>query len=73
MTKQETISWIFLSIAFASETETANLKEISKGEAEKLLKEENERHMKEHHNHDHGESETKKTASEKKSTIIQHT
>ena len=47
----------------------SNLKEISKGEAEKLLKEENERHMKEHHNHDHGESETKKTASEKKSTI----
>ena len=47
----------------------SNLKEISKEEAEKLLKEENERHMKEHHNHDHGESETKKTASEKKSTI----
>ena len=46
----------------------SNLKEISKEEAEKLLKEENERHMKEHHNHDHGESETKKTASEKKST-----
>jgi|TARA_B110000238_G_C16010684_1_gene388731 predicted transcriptional regulator len=29
MTEEETISWIFLSIAFASETKTADLKEIS--------------------------------------------
>ena len=29
MTKEETISWIFLSIALASETEMANLREIS--------------------------------------------
>jgi predicted transcriptional regulator len=29
MTKEEKISWIFLSIAFASETETVDLEEIS--------------------------------------------
>ena len=32
----------------------SNLKEITKDHAEKLLKEENEKHMKDHHDHEHG-------------------
>jgi hypothetical protein len=31
----------------------SNLKEITKEQAEKLLKQENEKHIKDHHNHDH--------------------
>ena len=59
----------------------ANLKEITKDQAEKLLKEENEKHMKEHHDHDHssdekisssqkGESEKKTKTTLKKSTKV---
>jgi len=49
----------------------SNQKEITKEEADKLLKEENERHIKEHqgHDHNHDQLEEKKTASPKKSKI----
>ena len=43
-----------------------NVKEISKDQAEKLLKAENEKHMKEHHNHEHDHSSDKKVTTSKK-------
>ena len=48
----------------------SNQKEITKEQADKLLNEENERHMKEHQNHDHNHDlpEQKKLSSEKKIT-----
>ena len=47
----------------------SNKKEISKVEAEKLLKEENEKHLKEHdHLHDHENDEIKKNTDPKKQT-----
>ena len=47
----------------------SNLKEITKEQAEKILKEENEKHMNEHHSNDHDHSSDKKsTSTEKKST-----
>ena len=48
----------------------SNLKEITKEEAEKLLKEENEGHIKEHHNHDHDHSSDKKSSSLKKTSSL---
>ena len=48
-----------------------NKKEITKEEAEKLLKAENEKHLHEHeheHTHDHGSSVKEKTTSSKKAT-----
>ncbi len=49
----------------------SNLKEVTKDEAEKLLKEANERNMKE--NYDHEDSPDKKTTSPKKSPSTQKT
>ena len=48
----------------------SNQKEITKEQADKLLNEENERHMKEHQNHDHNHDlpDQKKLSSEKKIT-----
>ena len=45
-------------------------KQLTKTEAENLLKEENERQMKEHH-HDHDDSNDKKSTSSKKATSPQ--
>ncbi len=44
----------------------ANLKEITKEQAEKILKDENEKHMREHHSDDHDQSSDKKSASPQK-------
>ncbi len=44
----------------------ANLKEITKEQAEKILKDENEKHMREHHSDDHDHSSDKKSASPQK-------
>ncbi len=44
----------------------ANLKEITKEQAEKILKEENDKHMREHHSEDHDHSSDKKSASSQK-------
>jgi len=48
----------------------SNLKEITKGQAEKLLKEENEKHIKEEHahNHNHDHSFDKKSSSSQKAS-----
>ena len=43
-----------------------NLKEINKDQAEKILKEANERHMKEHHDHNHDHSVNEESPSSKK-------
>ena len=44
----------------------ANLKEITKEQAEKILKEENDKRMREHHSEDHDHSSDKKSASSQK-------
>ncbi len=44
-----------------------NLKEITKDQAEKLLKEENEKHLKNHHDHDH-DDDYNQSSSKKSST-----
>jgi len=46
----------------------SNLKEITKEEAEKLLKEENEKHMTEHHSHDHDHDHDHEHVPDKKRT-----
>ena len=51
----------------------ANLKEITKEQAEKILKDENEKHMKEHHSDDHDHSTDKKSASQQKKIIPEKT
>ena len=43
-----------------------NLKEINKDQAEKILKEANEKHMKEHHDHNHDHSVNQESPSSKK-------
>ena len=43
-----------------------NLKEINKEQAEKILKEANEKHMKEHHDHNHDHSVNEDSSSSKK-------
>ena len=43
-----------------------NLKEINKEQAEKILKEANERHMKEHHDHNHDHSVNEDSSLSKK-------
>ena len=49
----------------------SNLKEITKEQAEKLLKEENDKHMKEQHAHDHDHNHDHDYSSDKKSTSSQ--
>ncbi len=53
----------------------SNLKEITKEQAEKLLKEENDKHMKEHHdhNHDHDHPSEKKDSNIKKKSAPKKT
>ncbi len=48
----------------------SNLKEISKDQAEELLKQENEKHLKEHHNHDHSHDHDHDHSSENKKTPL---
>ncbi len=45
-----------------------NLKEITKEEAEKILKDENEKHMKEQHSHDHNHDHDEDSSSQKVSS-----
>jgi len=51
-----------------------NKKEITKEQAEKLLKEENDKHLKEHSHHDHNHQKNdKKIATPKKSSVPKKT
>ena len=51
----------------------SNLIEITKDQAEKRLKEENDKHMKEQHTHDHDHSIDKEVSADQKSSNIKKT